>query len=154
SKDWEKCEYFVRTYLTGHDRQSRKPWTAIQECAKSQPAGGERTFDWWMVPETFGPDYNGGFRIYATDSGTHVPLQAFVRMDVKPQVTSDVPGGEPTTFYKIFWKPKLARVPNAEGHRDVVPPEVRLEAPGYKTVAFRMPIEIPKMTVTMEPAPS
>lgn len=154
SKDWEKCEFFVRTYLTGHDRQSREPWQKIQECAKAQPSSGERTVEWWMFPEKIGPDYDGTFRVYAIDTETRVPVQALVMMDVKPKATTEAPGGQPTTFYKISWKPKLVRVPNAAGHRDVVPPEVRIEAPGYKTVSFPIPLDVANMTVKMDPDPS
>lgn len=154
SRDNEKCQFFVRTYLTGHDRQSREPWQKIQECAKARPSTGERTLEWWMVPEKIGPDYDGKFRVYAIDAETRVPVQARVVMDVKPRAASEAPGGHPTTFYAVTWKAKLVRVPNAVGHRDVVPPEVRIEAPGYRTVTFRMPLEVPKMIVKMDPDPS
>src|SRR5919108_4302631 len=52
SRDREKCSFFVRTYLFGHDRNSSGPWAKMQECAKAQPSTGERTLDWWMAPAT------------------------------------------------------------------------------------------------------
>jgi hypothetical protein len=52
----------------------------------------------------------------------------------------------------VPWKPKPVRVPNAAGHKDVLPPAVTLQAPGYRTVTFRLPMEIPSMKVTMSPA--
>lgn len=155
--DHRKCNYFIRTYLFGHDRNSREPWEKIQECAKAQPATGERTLEWWMSPATIGPEsYPGSFQVYTIDSETRVPIRARLTLvDVKPQIyASDVPDGLPTSFYPVPWKGKLLRVPNAEGHRDVVAPEVRIEAAGYKTITFRIPYDIPKMTVKMDPDPS
>ena len=155
SVDREKCKFFVRTFMFGHDRNSGEPWKQIQDCAKTQPATGTRTLDWWMVPATIGPDYDGSFRIHAVDSETHVPVLARLIMDVKPAIyASDAPSGLPSTFYRVPWNGKLVRVPNADGHRDVVPPEVRIEAEGYEPVTFRIPMDIPRMTVTMDPDPS
>lgn len=150
-----KCSFFVRTYLFGHDRNSREPWEKIQECAKAQPSTGEKTLEWWMTPATIGPDYPGSFKVYTLDSETRVPIRARLVLDVKPQIyASDVPDGLPTSFYPVPWKGKLLRVPNAEGHRDVVAPEVRIEAAGYKTITFRIPYDVPKMTLKMDPDPS
>jgi hypothetical protein len=154
SVDREKCAFFVRIYLVGVERKSREAWQKIRECAKAQPAAaGERTLEWWLSPAKIDANYEGSFRVFAIDSKTRVPVLARVHMDVKPTVyANDAPGGLPTTFYAVPWKAKLVRVPNDEGHRDVVPPEVRLEAPGYEPVTFRLPMDIPTMTITMEPA--
>jgi hypothetical protein len=46
----------------------------------------------------------------------------------------------------------LTRIPNANGHRDVAAPEVRVEAPGYRTVTFRLPVDVPQMSVEMTPS--
>jgi hypothetical protein len=155
TEDHRKCNFFVRTYLFGHDRNSREPWEKIQECVKAQPSSGERTLEWWMSPATIGPDYPGQFEVYTIDSETHVPIRARLILDVKAQIyASDVPDGLPTSFYPVPWKGKLLRVPNADGHRDVVAPEVRIEAAGYKTVTFRIPFDVPKMTLKMDPDPS
>jgi hypothetical protein len=155
TEEHRKCNFFVRTYLFGHDRNSREPWEKIQECAKAQPATGERTLEWWMSPATIGPDYPGQFEVYTIDSETHVPIRARLVLDVQPQIyASDVPDGLPTSFYPVPWKGKLLRVPNAEGHRDVIAPEVRIEAAGYKTITFRIPFDVPKMTLKMDPDPS
>ena len=153
SRDREKCAFFVRTYFTGQDRNSREPWEKIQECAKAQPpASGERTLDWWTSVDTIDAGYPGYFYVYTIDSETRVPVRARVVLDVKPTVYStESPDGLPTSFYKVPWKPKLVRVPNASGRRDVMPPEVRIEAPGYQTVSFRMPMTVPSMIVKMDP---
>ena len=155
SVDREKCSFFVRTYLFGHDRNSSEPWEKIQECAKAQPAGGKRTLEWWMSPARIGSDYEGTFRVYAIDRETRVPVSARLHMDRKTKVSAnDAPDGRPATFYPVDWKAKLVRVPNAEGHHDVTPPEVRIEAEGYEPVTFRLPMDVPKMTVKMVPDPS
>lgn len=154
SVEREKCSFFVRTYLFGHDRNSAEPWKAIQDCAKEQPAAG-RTLEWWTSPATIGQDYAGSFTVYAIDSETRVPVGARVHLDVKGNLYAPgAPGGLPTTFYPVPWKAKLVRVPNGQGHRDVVPPQVRLEAPGYQPVTFQLTMEVPKMTLKMEPDPS
>jgi hypothetical protein len=155
SDDHRKCNYFLRTYLFGHDRNSSGPLKVIQDCTKAQPASGERTLEWWMSPATIGADYDGKFKVFTIDSETHVPVKAALILDVKPQIyASDSPEGMPTSFYFVPWKGKLVRVPNAQGHSDVLPPEVRIESPGYKTVSFRLPVDVPKMTLKMDPDPS
>jgi hypothetical protein len=155
SQDRTKCTFFVRTYLAGHDRNSAAPSKKVRACAKELPATGERTLEWWMSPATIGPDYDGSFRVYAIDSETRVPVLARVIVDVKQKVyAEDAPSGLPSTFYRVPWKGKLVRVANAAGHRDVVAPQVRIEAAGYKTVTFQLPMTIPTMNVTMHPDPS
>jgi hypothetical protein len=82
-------------------------------------------------------------------------VKAALILDVKPQIyASDSPEGMPTSFYFVPWKGKLVRTPNAQGHSDVLPPEVRIESPGYKTVSFRLPVDVPKMILKMDPDPS
>lgn len=155
SRDREKCSFFVRTYLFGHDRNSSEPWKQMQECAKAQATTGERTLDWWMSPATIGRDYPGNFTIYAIDSETHLPISARVILNAKDTIYApDSPDGLPRTFYPVPWKPKLVRVPNAQGHRNVAAPQARIEAPGYRTVTFDLAVDVPAMTVTMEPDPS
>jgi hypothetical protein len=146
SKDREKCSFFLPTYLAGIDRNSREPWTEMQACAAKQAPAGERTFEHWMEQG------DGFFTVYAIDSETRVPVRALLHIQsAKPIHAEDVPDGRPTTFYKTPWKPQLVRVANADGHRDVVPPVVRIEAPGYRTESFSMPVAVPKMIVEMNP---
>lgn len=155
SVDREKCSFFVRTYLFGHDRNSPEPWQAIQACAKAQPAAGERKLDWWISPETIGPDYAGTFTVHAIDAETRVPVRAKLHLGVKETVYADgSPDGLPTTFYPVPWKAKLVRVPNAQGHRDVIAPQVRIEASGYQPVTFPLAMDIPSLSVKMDPDPS
>lgn len=154
SKDREKCVFAMTAIVAGQDHNSKEAWTAMRDCAKQQATPQERTLEWWLTPETFGAGYPGHFTVYTIDSETRVPVQARLHIQTTQQIyADDVPSGLPTTFYKVPWKPaKLARVPNAQGHRDVVAPEVRIEAPGYRGVAFRLPVEVPVMKVEMKPA--
>jgi hypothetical protein len=154
SSDREKCVFTMTAILAGQDHNSKEAWTSLRDCAAKSPATSERKLDWWLAPVTFGPDYPGFFTVFAIDSETRVPVQARLQIQSPQQIyADDVPNGLPTTFYKVPWKKvQLARVPNAQGHRDVVAPEVRVEAPGYEAVAFRLPIDVPVMKVQMTPA--
>ena len=153
SKDREKCVFTMTAILAGQDHNSKQAWTELRAaCAAQQKRAEERTLEWWLTPQSFGPGYPGHFTVYAIDSETRVPVQARLHIQsAQPIYADDVPSGLPTTFYKVPWKPKLVRVPNAQGHRDVVAPEVRLEAPGYRAVTFRLPVEVPVMKVEMKP---
>jgi len=153
SKDREKCIFTMTAILAGQDHNSKEAWTGLRACAGQQKPAQERTLEWWLTPESFGAAYPGHFTVYAIDSETRVPVQARLHIQTtQPIYADDVPNGLPTTFYKVPWKPKLFRVPNAQGHRDVVAPEVRIEAPGYREVTFRLPVAVPVMKVEMKPA--
>ncbi|HEX6083417.1 MAG TPA: hypothetical protein VF266_02765 [Thermoanaerobaculia bacterium] len=152
--DREKCIFTMTAITAGQDHNSKEAWTAMRDCAAQhhQPAT-ERTLDWWLVPAAFGPDYSGVFHVYALDSETRVPVQARLHIQSAQSIyADDAPSGLPTTFYKVPWKVKLFRVPNAQGHRDVVAPEVRIEAPGYRAETFRLPVQVPVMKAEMKPA--
>jgi hypothetical protein len=152
--DGEKCMFSMTAILAGQDHNSKAAWTSMRSCAAAHRTTGERKLDWWLEPATFGATYPGWFRVHAVDSVTRVPVQGRLHIESAQQIyAEDVPNGLPTTFYKVPWKQiKLFRVPNAQGHRDVVPPQVRIEAPGYRTESFRLPVEVPVMKVEMKPA--
>ena len=153
SKDREKCIFTMTAILAGQDHNSKQTWTELRACAEANKPAGERTLKWWLTPESFGAMYPGHFTVYTVDSETRVPVQARLHIQsTQPIYADDVPNGLPTTYYKVPWKPKLVRVANAQGHQDVVAPEVRIEAPGYKSVTFRLPMEVPVMKVEMKPA--
>lgn len=157
SKDRKLCNLFIRVWWVGHDLKSKPAWTEMQSCATTAaPAGAaERTLLYRVVPETMDADYRGEFRVIAVDSETRVPVQARLIIDSRePVFSTDSIDGKPTTFYRVPWNGKLLRVPSAQQHHDVVPPTVRIEAPGYRTETFVLPVEIPVMTVTMSPPPA
>jgi hypothetical protein len=153
SKDREKCRMFAATYWAGHDRKSKQPWTEMQECAAKQPASSaEKTFDFSITPATIGLDYSGDLIVAAVDRETRVPVEGRIVFESREPVYSDTSAsGLPTTFFPVRWRPQLIRTPNAEGHFNVRPPEMRIEVPGYRTVTLPAPVEVPKMIVEMNP---
>lgn len=154
--DQLKCRQTMMAILAGqdHSNESKEMFAEIRQCAGQATPAAERTMEWWMDAPSFGAGYPGHFTIFTIDSETRVPVQARVHVQsVEPVYSEDVPGGLPTTFYRIPWaRPRLVRVPNAQGHRDVKAPEVRIEAAGYRTVVFPLPVEVPVMKVEMKPA--
>lgn len=154
SADREKCIFTMTAILGGQDHNSKEAWESLRSCATANQPAGERTLDWWISPATFDEAYPGYFQVFATDSETRVPVQGRLHIQSTQQIyADDVPNGLPTTSYKVPWKkPQFVRVPNAQGHRDVIAPEVRIEAPGYKTVTFRLPMTASAMKVEMKPA--
>ena len=153
SKDHERCRMFITTYWAGHDRTSRTQWNERQACMATQPKStAERTFEWWMTPATIEPDYAGKFTIYAIDSETRVPVMAKVQVESKTPIYAEgPPKGQPTTFYAVPWRAQFVRVPSAQGHSALRPPQVTIEAPGYRSVTFSIPIAVNEMVVEMQP---
>jgi hypothetical protein len=153
-EDSKRCIWFLNVFMHGHDRKSLPEWEEMQACAKEHPGDGkERTMETWLEPATFGPDFKGKWVIHALDSETRVPIQAHLRIQSKDTIyDEDVPDGTPTANYPVKWKPKLWRVPNANGHRDVVAPQVFIEKEGYRTETITFPLDVPSMTVEMVPA--
>ncbi|HVG24839.1 MAG TPA: hypothetical protein VND45_11840, partial [Thermoanaerobaculia bacterium] len=126
SPDRESCHFAMTAILAGQDHNSKEAWDAMKPCAARYQATRERTLEWWLEPASFGRDYQGNFTVFAIDSETRVPVQARLNIQSTQQIyADDVPNGLPTTFYKVPWKKSLFRVANAQGHRDVVAPEVR-----------------------------
>ena len=153
-KDREKCVFTMTAILAGQDNNSKEAWTAMRACAAANQPAEERKLEWWLEPHTIDGSYPGWFRVHAVDSVTRVPVQGRLHIQHTEQIyADDVPNGLPTTFYRVPWKQiKLFRVANAQGHRDVVAPEVRIEAPGYRSESFRLPVEVPVMKLEMKPA--
>ena len=155
SVDREKCIFTMSAILFGQDDQSKPVWTELQNCGAAKRTNEERPLDVWIEPARFDDSYPGHFTVFAVDRETRVPVRARLWFDTAEIVyADDVPNGTPTTFYKAPWKPKLARVPNAQGHRDVVPPTLRVEASGYRTEKLQLPMEVSVMKVKMTPPAS
>ncbi len=154
STEREKCIFFTKIFMAGVDRRSLPVWTELQACTKAQsPATpAERILRYWISPAAIDPDRTEQFTVYAVDGETGVAVQAKVRIESKNPIYAEAsPDGQPTTFYAIRWKPQLVRVPNASGHTDLVPPRIRIVAPGYREESFTLPVTIPRMKLTMDP---
>ena len=59
--------------------------------------------------------------------------------------------GLPQSGYAWKWPRKLVRVPNAQGHTDVVPPNVTITAAGYDPIIVQMPAAITKVNASIAP---
>lgn len=154
SVDRRKCDIFMTVWAAGVDQNNGAVWPAVQECGKAQqPATAvQRTLKYWFEPAMFETDKAASLRVYALDSETNVPVQAKLHIDSKdPIYAEDSPDGQPTTYYPVKWKPKLVRVTNAAGHRDLKAPTVRIVAPGYREESFTLPMEVPALKLEMNP---
>ncbi|HEY0139501.1 MAG TPA: hypothetical protein VGF48_01325 [Thermoanaerobaculia bacterium] len=153
SYDREQCLMFAETFVLGVDQNSRKKWEAAQKCAKEKTPFQARSKPpiVWTDPATFNLDYEGYITVYALDPDTNLPVPASITVQDTNLFAGGTPLGRPFTYYPFKWPVKLNRVPNANGHRDVVAPIVTVKAEGYPDVTFPMPVEIPKMIIEAQP---
>jgi hypothetical protein len=152
STDHEQCIMFSLTYYIGLGSKSKLAQQS-QECVNARaPQEGERTLQYWMTPEKFDHGFDGLLTVNVHDAETHIPVRAKLTIDAGKLISTEGPIS--TGFYPTNWKAALKRVPNAQGHRDVVRPTATLSATGYQTITFPMPIDVPTAEVTMSPAAS
>ncbi len=159
----EQCAVFRETYLLGIDIKAKAVWDEATACASKLPAvAHSKPLDFWMTPSTLPVGFSGKVKFYALDPDTHVPILAGITFENQSVLAPANPFGSPASFYPFDYKLRYNRVPNADGHTDVVPPMITVTAPAYPTGAsgpsypvtkFRLPAEVPKMIVEMEPAP-
>lgn len=149
--NWEQCRVWIETYADGVDQHPHNDWFAAQACIKEKlgPAPPLGKMDWWMVPATIPIDYKGQIELYAIDQKTHVPVQAQIAFQDQILYSRDCPDGKVTAYYAFEWPRKLVRIPNADGHTDVLPAMMTLTAPGYEPVATRVPTPVPKMLASI-----
>ncbi|HEU4889843.1 MAG TPA: hypothetical protein VFV49_18310 [Thermoanaerobaculia bacterium] len=152
SEDRRQCGMFSTIYFMGLGGQSKlhKP---AQECAAAQPASGPRKLEVWIEPATYKPDFHGPLTAYAYDSETHIPVRAHLSID-GGKLKAITNGIIPTVGYPVRWRAGFKSVPNAQGHRDFVPPSITFSAAGYEPVTIPIAMEVPKLTVQMTPSPS
>ncbi|HEX8617804.1 MAG TPA: hypothetical protein VF911_09495, partial [Thermoanaerobaculia bacterium] len=150
TKDRDQCTMFAVTYYVGLGAKT-KLHAAAQSCMAKQPQPATRTLAAFVEPEKISIIHNGKFTVHAYDAETHIPVRAF--MSIESGTLKSLEGSTPKTGYANEWKARLKRVPNAQGHKDVVAPVVTLEAPGYEKLTFAMPIDVPTMTVEITPSP-
>lgn len=152
TNDHTQCNQLVRVYAAGITHQSRPRWEAAQACTAKAQQTAERKLEVSITPAAIPLDYTGNVFVYALDAETRVPVRASVTIGDDVIFTMLAPEGRATTWYPAPWKPKLVRVGNAQGHRDVAPPQVTVQAKGYTTVIMPIPVTIPKMTAEIAPA--
>ena len=153
SHDFDQCKKFAMTYFLGLGLKT-DTFNAAQACGKAaQPANASlRTMEAWIDQEHLPVDFDGDLIVSAYDSETHIPIRAGYTIDAGELISSEGPSA--TGGYAAEWKSKLKRVPNAEGHRDAVPPAMTLQFPGYQPLTLTLPIATPKMLVELSPAAS
>ncbi len=149
SEDRDQCDMFSTVFWMGLNANTPLQVDA-QKCMEGQPQG-EKTLQAFVVQQNIGLYFNGNVTVHAYDADTHIPVRAYMAIDAGKLKSSE--GPTPRTGYPNKWKATLKRVPNAEGHFDIVAPTITLTAEGYKTLTFPMPIEVPKMIVEMTPPP-
>lgn len=154
SRDWEQCTMFVDTWALGRDMRSLEMWKTAQECASRQPYAPPNVAPVvWMSPSKITRDYNDWIRVYVVDPNTHLPVPAKLTVEGQQIYASSNPTGMLWSYYPWKWPVKLNRVPNAQGHRDLVPPKLTIEAEGYLPVTIDMPFDLPKLKLSMSPPP-
>lgn len=153
SADRDQCLMFVEVYVLGVDQNSRPKWDEAQKCNAAASPHQTRTTppDVWTDPPKFGPDYKGMITVYAQDPVTKLPVPGFVHVEKTTLYASGTPIGRPYTFYPFRWPFKLQRVPNAQGHTDLVAPKVTVEGFGWPAVTLTMPVELSTMVIEMQP---
>lgn len=153
SRDMEQCGALVMTWALGIDFEAKAILEETQKCAAEKtPPGTERRFEVWTDPAALPPGFEGNVTFYALDPETRAPVDAQVEVEGPRLFAPATPDGRPSTGWPFKWKATTTRVPNAEGHSDVLPPNVTIVAPGYAPVTMRMPIENRKLVVDMKPA--
>lgn len=150
SYDRGQCNMFAVTWYIGLGIKSDLHKQA-QACAATAPVPeGPRHLEAWMVPATIGDDFDGILRVYAIDAETHAPIKARIASD-GPGVLRSKEGPVPTAAAKLSWDPRLKRVPNADGHTDVVAPTLTISAEGYEPFTLPVPMKIGTMVLDMSP---
>ena len=153
-RDSEQCHTWMDTYSIGVDQRGKGEWETAQKCAKQnvEPSTTLRKVEWWITPATIPIGYDGWIQLFAYDSETHVPVQMEISFEGQIIYTQDSPSGKPITYYQFRWPRKLVRVPNAEGHTDLIPTMMTVFADHYETLQMRVPTIVPKMVASMSPS--
>ena len=153
TEDRHQCHVFVGVWSVALEVQSKPAYEKTQSCkresvASAPPAAAPEV---WIEPAAIPIDSSGPITVYALDRATRLPLKA--RVTIESPEGSDA-GPQRITYFSFPWSARLLRRPNREGHRDVIAPQLRVEADGYPAVSIPMPMAISQMVVTMTPARS
>ncbi len=148
------CSAFLETYLLGIDLHAKAQWEPAQACASKSATPRSKPLDIWMEPAVIPPEFKGDLIFYALDPDTRVPILAHITFEDQIVYSKAIPTGKPGTFYPFEYPVKFKRVPNREGHTDLVPPMVTVSAPGYPVTTFPLAAEVPKLIAEMTPEPT
>ena len=149
----EKCLETTETYVLGLDQRMQPRYLATRECAMQQPdTRTNKTLDVWMKPAEISPATPiTDITIYANDHDTHSPILGSVSIEGQHLYAPSNPTGALATGYHFPWPLKYARVKTAEGRDETVGPLVTVNADGYPPVTFRLKVDTPSVTVSVEP---
>lgn len=157
--DWNECTWLRDTILMGIEGV-KGAWQAKQECAKAAAKPHTKPLDFWMVPAKLPVGFSGDLMFYALDPDTHVPVLARIEFEGQQVWSPANPAGNPITFHAVPYTLKFNRIPNADGHTDVVPPTITVISPAYPAAVpgpaypdlkLRLPVDVPKVIVEMNP---
>jgi hypothetical protein len=149
SEDRRQCTWFATTYFIGLGGKT-KLYESVQECVAEQPPSAIRKLEAWIEPNEFAYDFDGQLTAYAYDAETRIPVRAKIAID--GGVLKVIEGKFPTVGYPVKWRAGLKRVPNAQGHDDVIAPTVTFTAEGYEPVTVPITMNIPTLIVEMTPS--
>ena len=151
SDDNVNCHTWMDVYSAGVDQRGSAEWKQAQKCAKQLPPVAGAKMEWWSLPAVIPPGYKGDIRVFTIDAETHIPVMSEIRIGDQIIYSTDPPTGRPTSYYTFKWPRKLVRVPNAEGHTDLVPPIMTITAAGHDPIAVRLPAAVQKVNVIVTP---
>lgn len=154
SSDLEQCQGYVEIFALGLDRFSRPRFKEAEECLRSTNVLVAHTTPpkVWFEPATIPNGYTGDIRILALDADTNLPVLGNFKIGDQILYSKANPSGSLATFYPFKWPAKWVRVPNADGHSDIVAPTVTMTFERYPEMSFPLPATPPKMTAEMRPA--
>jgi hypothetical protein len=153
SHDGEQCREYAQVFALGVDQNARALWGQVHACALQHPVPHTKPPEVWMVPDPLPYGYKKDVTFYALDPDTHVPVYARITFEDHIVYAPSNPNGQTASYYPFPFKFHYVRVPNAEGHTDVVPPMVTVSAEGYPETKFRLSTPPPpKLTVEMTPS--
>ncbi len=158
--DWNECAAFRNTLVLGVDQRIDEVWKQMQPCVEKNAVAHTKPLEIWMEPPTIPANFDGSLQIFALDPDTHLPIFARIHFDGQNVYARAAPAGRPVTFYPINYKLQYVRVPNSQGHTDLVPPMITVTTPAYPDVnnappypvaKFRLAAAVPKLVVGMSP---
>ena len=152
TRDHDQCSMFATTQVIGLGIKKQLHQEA-QSCATKAATGETRRLEAWTSPSRITSDFDGRLRIFAIDAESRIPVRARIASDGPGRFRS-TEGPVPTAAAILEWNPRLKRVPNEEGHTNVVRPSFTLQADGYEPLTIPAPIEIRAMVVEMDPSPA
>lgn len=152
SADREQCVMFATVYFITIPVKTHL-FTAAQECAQRNGDWSSGRLEAWITPREIALDSSEPFTVHAIDAKRRVPIRATITIDGGGLI-EPTDGPYPMTSVPISWQRRLRRIPNAEGHTDVVAPTITIHTEGFEPLQLALPVIVPKVKVAMTPSPA